>query len=340
MAKKNDILQPNEITQTQKKSIKTRLLAAVFVILATVPLIILGDWFFFFLVFEFTVISAYEIIHCAKRKYNPALYIVAIILSLLMAYWPIIVSIPDFIAGTRDFSGHIYNAFDKIYISVAVLALSAFGLFFMVIIDKGFSVRDACFIFTMLIIITIAYQSGLFLRNLPSIVYHQVYGPSESYFNFQDSFMSSMLFVFVGIGTFMTDTGAFFVGIFFGKHKMNPRISPKKTWEGFVGGIVVSFICSFGFGMALCATGNPLVIGLVDMEHWYILLILSILIPFVSTLGDFVFSSAKRYFEIKDFGNLIPGHGGILDRVDSLIFTMITCAVVLSLAQYWGSFVK
>lgn len=152
--------------------------------------------------------------------------------------------------------------------------------------------------------------------------------------------MSSMLFVFVGIGTFMTDTGAFFVGIFFGKHKMNPRISPKKTWEGFVGGIVVSFICSFGFGMALCATGNPLVIGLVDMEHWYILLILSILIPFVSTLGDFVFSSAKRYFEIKDFGNLIPGHGGILDRVDSLIFTMITCAVVLSLAQYWGSFVK
>ena len=138
----------------------------------------------------------------------------------------------------------------------------------------------------------------------------------------------------------MTDIGAYFIGVFFGKHKMNPRISPKKTWEGFVGGIVISSFFSFGAAMILCVCKHPLVSGLLDLQHWYLILALSLILPFVATLGDFVFSSAKRHFEIKDFGNIMPGHGGVLDRLDSVIFTMITTAVFLELVSYWGNFVK
>jgi phosphatidate cytidylyltransferase len=80
--------------------------------------------------------------------------------------------------------------------------------------------------------------------------------------------------------------------------------------------------------------------GIFDLKHWYLILVLSVVLPFVSVLGDFVFSSAKRYFEIKDFGNIMPGHGGALDRIDSVVFTMLTTAVYISLIQYWAQFVS
>ena len=130
----------------------------------------------------------------------------------------------------------------------------------------------------------------------------------------------------------MTDIGAYFVGILFGKHKMNERISPKKTWEGFWGGIVFSVVISLSFAFILAATNNPLLTFL-DMNHWYFIVILSLGMPFFAVLGDFVFSSLKRHYEIKDFGKIIPGHGGILDRCDSLIFVAIFVAVFICMVS-------
>lgn len=338
---KNNEFTPNELSKETKASMKVRIISAIVGIIIAVPIIVLGDFFLFGAVAIILLISTYEIIHCAKRKYCIALYIVAFILALLMTYWPLLVSLPDFISGSRSFDvWHVYTAFDRIYVSVSVLALGAFSVFFMVIIDKGFTVRDACFIFTMMLIITIGYQSALFIRYLPSQIYHMQPGASENYFNWYDSFESCLLLVYVLLATFMTDAGAYFVGVFFGKHKMNPRISPKKTWEGFAGGIVISSLVSFGFAMLMCGLGHPLVIGLLDMKHWYLISILSLIIPPVSVLGDFVFSSAKRHFDIKDFGNIIPGHGGMLDRLDSVIFTSIFTAVFISMIQYWSQFIK
>ena len=336
----NNEFQPNEITTEQKTSMKVRIISAAIGIVIAVPLIVLGDIFFFLLVSFLVFCGTYEIIHCAKKKYNIALYIVAFILACLMTYWPIIRSIPNFVNGTKEFNWHMYTMFEEIKISISILALSAAGLFFMVIIDKGFSVRDACFIFTMMILITIGLQSALIVRYFPSQVYHLLYPDASTQFmNMYDNLESCLLLVYVLIGTFMTDAGAYFIGIFFGKHKLNPRISPKKTWEGFFGGIFFSILFSFGFAFLLALFGHPLVHGIFDKEHWYLILILSAALPFVSTFGDFVFSSAKRYFEIKDFGNLMPGHGGALDRIDSVIFTMLTTAVYISLIQYWGQFI-
>ena len=337
----NPELQPNELTPETKASMKTRIISAIVAGAVCIPLVILGDFFFFAFVTFAIFVGTYEIIHCAKKKYNIALYIVAWVLALLMAYWPMIRSIPGFVRGDIVFNWHLYTMFEELYISILILVLSVCGLFVMVIIDKGFTVRDACFIFTMMLTITVGFQSALVVRYFPS---QQL--PTElrsqlgnGYFNLYDNLESCLLIVYVLLGTFMTDIGAYFIGVFFGKHKLNPRISPKKTWEGFFGGVIISTIVSFAFGFIFSLTGHPLVYGILDREHWYLILVLSLVIPFASVLGDFVFSSAKRHFEIKDFGNIMPGHGGVLDRLDSVIFSMLATGAFISLYQYWSKFV-
>ena len=107
---------------------------------------------------------------------------------------------------------------------------------------------------------------------------------------------------------FLSDTGAYFVGIFFGKHKMAPRISPKKSWEGFAGGIAGA--------MAMGALGSFVVGGSLGM--W---LGLSAVVAITSVFGDLVESMFKREAGIKDSGKIMPGHGGVLDRFDALLIS-------------------
>ena len=102
------------------------------------------------------------------------------------------------------------------------------------------------------------------------------------------------------------DTGAYFVGRYFGKRKLFERISPKKTWEGFFGGLVVAFIVAF-----LVSTGYT---NLTRIQ-W---LVIALIIVVTGTLGDLVESMFKRSIHIKDSGSILPGHGGFLDRFDGL----------------------
>ena len=113
----------------------------------------------------------------------------------------------------------------------------------------------------------------------------------------------------VMITAFVTDTCAYFSGVFFGKHKMTPVISPKKTWEGAVGGVIGTIIVSGIFGFVFM---RPL---LVDC------MVIGLLGAVISMFGDLTASIFKRKMGIKDYGSLIPGHGGILDRFDSVLFT-------------------
>lgn len=123
---------------------------------------------------------------------------------------------------------------------------------------------------------------------------------------------------------FMSDTGAYFVGSAFGKHKLAPTVSPNKSIEGFVGGIAFSIV-----GMLLYC----LVVGLVlDVHVNYLYAITyGIIGAFAGTFGDLSFSAIKRQVGIKDYGNLIPGHGGILDRFDSVIVVAPLVELLLAL---------
>lgn len=106
--------------------------------------------------------------------------------------------------------------------------------------------------------------------------------------------------------SFMTDTFAYFSGYLFGKHKLIPSISPKKTIEGSIGGVLGSTICCVIFGYVF------------NLEIAHMVLVGS-LGSVVAQFGDLFASAIKRYVGIKDYGKLIPGHGGILDRFDSVI---------------------
>lgn len=104
------------------------------------------------------------------------------------------------------------------------------------------------------------------------------------------------------------ETGAYLTGKFLGKHKMMPVISPKKTWEGLVGGIAFTLLCAW-----VLHTAWPFV----ELRHWFAI---AAIVAVLSTLGDLFESALKRARGVKDSGDILPGHGGILDRFDGLLF--------------------
>jgi len=118
--------------------------------------------------------------------------------------------------------------------------------------------------------------------------------------------------------TFANDTGAYFIGRAKGKHKLAPAISPAKTWEGATGGLVSAVLAAVVIAVVLklisVALGAPFA-----FRYWQII-ILGLLVGLFAQLGDLVESLLKRNMGVKESGNLLPGHGGVLDRFDSLIF--------------------
>lgn len=114
------------------------------------------------------------------------------------------------------------------------------------------------------------------------------------------------------VAAFSSDSGAYFAGLYMGKHKLAPALSPKKTIEGSIGGFVAAIVLMLVYGGLMHACGftvNFLVLG-----------IYGFLGSLAGQLGDLAFSAIKRLRNIKDYSNIIPGHGGILDRFDSILF--------------------
>lgn len=118
-------------------------------------------------------------------------------------------------------------------------------------------------------------------------------------------------FIIVVIAAWGCDTGAYFIGCFFGKHKMAPEISPKKTVEGAVGGIVIDVLLM----LLACVIFNNLSVAKANIS---VIVLITPVLALSGIIGDLVFSYIKRDCGIKDYGKLIPGHGGVLDRFDSV----------------------
>jgi len=125
-----------------------------------------------------------------------------------------------------------------------------------------------------------------------------------------------ILLMFVLTWTF--DTFAYLLGVKFGKHKIMPSVSPKKSWEGFVGGFIFTVIAAY-------LTTNFSEIELNQA------IAISLFLPFTATIGDLIESHYKREAGVEDSGNFIPGHGGMLDRMDAFMFTIPTLYIYLNL---------
>jgi len=129
---------------------------------------------------------------------------------------------------------------------------------------------------------------------------------------------SDRVLIFIAV-TVCSDIGGYFAGILFGKHRMSPLISPKKTWEGFAGSALA------------CVVAGALLVHLLLGGAYWQGGILGAVVVVCATLGDLIESVIKRDLGIKDMGTLLPGHGGVMDRLDSLLFTLVPVWLLLTL---------
>ena len=190
-------------------------------------------------------------------------------------------------------------AYKFILLGAFVLAIVLFG-YFMVNVKRLEKIND----FQSVVI---SFLIAFLLKSVPALRLH-------------GGLLLLIVAVLVGV---MTDTGAYICGRLFGKHKLAPTLSPKKTIEGAIGGIVFAVVTVLG---VLFAVGQS--------ENIWVVVIYSLFGSVISQFGDLALSSIKRIAKIKDYGNLFPGHGGFLDRFDSLMFVIPYTYLFLIVAAY------
>ena len=186
------------------------------------------------------------------------------------------------------------------YFNYGILLILVFFCFIIPIIfidDKNkYNINDALYLIGIVIFISSAISSIVYFRD-------------------QDIFKCIFIFVI----SFATDVYAYIGGSLIGRHNFT-SISPKKTIEGCLIGVIM--------GSLIGAVYYYNVIGNIDI---FLVILLSICLSILSEVGDLVFSSIKRYFDVKDYSNLIPGHGGLLDRLDSVIFVSLGLLLFLNI---------
>ena len=124
---------------------------------------------------------------------------------------------------------------------------------------------------------------------------------------------------------FITDGGAYFAGVFLGKHRGITKVSPNKSLEGYIGGVITGVLFAIVYG---------LIVGAIENVHinYFSLVLIGLIGALVTALGDLSFSLIKRQYGIKDYGNLLPGHGGMMDRFDSMVFCGPVVLFIVTLA--------
>jgi phosphatidate cytidylyltransferase len=359
----------NQLSTSSKNTMLTRVLTGIVLLGFLLPCTAFGNWAFFVLMALLSVIGISEIVRApGPNRYGLFTKTVVYVFVLSFIFW---VFIKNWIDRDNPFTGTGFYLTD-IFVSVLGIILYALILFLIAIITPKVQLSDVTYLFTIGIIFALGFQGMFFLRYFPNAsgivkngsveitpswqdgtvklsdyfsAYYQAHGLNQT-------FNSCLLFIYMLIGTWGSDVGAYFFGMFFGKHRMNPRISPHKTWEGFFGGMVVSVGASLGFAaVAEYCFHSPLVPGLVQFSDsdllagigvlkgtaWPFLVSMSVLMPIVGNVGGFLYSLVKRQFGLKDFGRIFPGHGGVIDRFDSIMINSIVMSIIILLtANGWN----
>lgn len=257
---------------------KTRVITAIVMVAAMVPFFIWSDTIAFpILMALLSGVGIYEMQGCIGSKKQYFSSVPAAIMGLGMPF------LAKYYKGEGLFG----------YLFLSAFAVITYMLIVSVFSGKAFIVESAALSGATTVYISFGFAAMVLLRGMP-------YGQYIYFLPF--------------IISWMTDTFAYFSGMLFGKHKLIPTVSPKKTVEGAIGGTLcgVLFTILYGFiiGQVSDASPNYLAIGIV-----------ALVVSLLSQCGDLIMSLIKRKFEIKDYGKLFPGHGGVLDRFDSIIIT-------------------
>ena len=328
-----------------------RILVALILFIIAVPCLVIGGWAWFAFVTLVLGVAVYEIMKAPQKKFKWYIWLATYVLVFLYVYWFLIkFNVQSYLyhlhaiqngqssSWTFQLEGH----FQYLAISTYCLA-SSFAIYALcAVLHDEFTWHDVIYFFTMTFVVGMGFQALLFVRFYPFAIGHAWEGIVDTTSNGFRYWGSLVFVIYVVATTFLNDSFAYFVGMLFGKHRVNPRISPNKTWEGFIGGIVLGGISGLGFALIAEACGSPILPGLAVFSHpesWWLLILLSFTIPVIGNLGDFTFSMIKRFYGFKDYSHVLGAHGGVLDRVDSLTFTSIYASVfaVMSAAG-WNIF--
>ena len=191
------------------------------------------------------------------------------------------------------------------------LGISVFVLYPSHAKDLGFIIT---FYLIVMFVLAVTYHRTVSFSDICILLFTTLYismGMLHIRMLHDGKFGLAMVFVAL-IAAFLTDTGAYFTGYFFGKHKLIPEISPKKTVEGAVGGVITATLSMLVYAWILKFFGIK--------TNLLNIVITGALTSVISQFGDLSASMIKRGLGIKDYGDIMPGHGGVLDRVDSLLF--------------------
>ena len=256
---------------------KTRIITGLIMLIVCLPVIIFsGTVLFPIFLSLMCLIGTFELLKCVRCERE---YYISVPSLVLAAGFP---SAVWFITDKRTL----------VFVTVAVVFVFLIYLMSVTVMMRG-KVRlvDTGFRFTMLTYVIGGFSAAVKLRTLENGEY---------------------IFFMVYVVAFFTDIFAYFTGYFFGRHKLIPEVSPKKTVEGAVGGLV--------FGAASLALYGFVIHCISGLEPNYLFLcIAGFSVSVISQFGDLITSLLKREFGIKDFGNILPGHGGVLDRFDSVL---------------------
>ena len=220
-----------------------------------------------------SIVGTWEMLGCVKHRSNLFVTIPSLILS---AACPILACFFEY--------GPILAA-----VMCYIIALLAESVFF----DEKVKVTNISEVFMTTLYVVLCFTALLKLRYIET--------------------GAEYIYILVFIAAWITDTFAYFTGFLFGKHKLIPKISPKKTVEGAIGGAIFCVIAFILYGIVV----EKVVDGV--QFSFAVLALIGLIMSVVSMIGDLVASSIKRTYGIKDYGNIFPGHGGVLDRFDSIM---------------------
>lgn len=306
-----------------KRTITGFILACIFI-----PAIFLGGYFLSTLVILLGIFATHEAItikeKVPERGANPEYgrYPIYIKITAHVLMQLLIFGIDHFTKYAYSFKNGLlpFYGLDEIFVALSLIILLAY-----VVCDKRFKLLDAAYIFLMLILISMGLKGLLYLRSINAI---KDFSFEFLKLNIYKPGIYILLYVFAI--TCLCDIFAYFGGMLCYKllgsekvHKLNVRISPKKTWEGSITGTIIAVIVgSLIFALLINGKYN------INLQ-WYIYIPLTLLIAISGQFGDLFLSSIKRVYNVKDYSRLLPGHGGILDRIDSLLINCIVTATIM-----------
>lgn len=264
---------------------KTRILSAIILLAIFIPVLITGGDIFAILMGIMAIGGLYELIKIRESK-NEFPFMMKIFAYLLVLFFTLF---------NFESTYFTYN------VDYRVMTFIIFAFLIPIIFindNKKYNINDALFLISSTLFIGMSFNLAIIIRNY-----------------------DLMYLVYILLITAVTDTFALVTGKLVGKHALAKKVSPNKTIEGLMGGLI--------FGVVVATTFYHQVIN--PELSLVMISAITLLLAVIGQIGDLVFSSIKRYYDKKDFSNLIPGHGGILDRLDSIVFVILAFILFLNI---------